>query len=372
MEQVDDLERKLEEGELDPATGKKWTASKRKKMELTLKNTIARQDKVHAKIAELKKKCTEAEKKLEEIHKAAAAAKTTVKESSSKSSWPIDDQLLLINLRCAEENRFSDKITTSERIWNDIAADFNAGRDDAQKRSATSLIEKHRNIMAKFHLYCTAKNRAVQSGADGDGPTENSMPFYENEVTDLLWKLGMQSQSDIVPPWSVDGEDMAQGGSGNLLVRDDPACDEESDADYDVEAVEEQERRMMSSDSDGITYPATKRMKAAKALRTKTVLQGKFKPTHGRDKRQQKSRAEQQAQSQANAVAMAMGDVLKPFIQQQQDRQKFAAEREQQMAAREQAREEKEAKARAHELQMAQIQLEMARTMAAIAKRQQD
>ena len=69
MEQADDLERKLADGELDPATGKPWYASKRKKMEATLKNTLARQDKIQTKIAELKIKLTESELKMTEIDK---------------------------------------------------------------------------------------------------------------------------------------------------------------------------------------------------------------------------------------------------------------------------------------------------------------
>ena len=89
MEQADDLERKLADGELDPATGKPWCASKRKKMEATLKNKLARQDKVQTKIAELRIKLTESELKMTEIDKT-AGAKPTAKDSGSASAWTME------------------------------------------------------------------------------------------------------------------------------------------------------------------------------------------------------------------------------------------------------------------------------------------
>ena len=121
MEQADDLERKLADGELDPATGKPWCASKRKRMEATLKNTLARQDKIQTKIAELKIKLTESELKMTEIDKA-AGAKPAAKDSGRACAWTLEEEQRLIRIKDDHEAQFKNKIDKLESNIKEITA----------------------------------------------------------------------------------------------------------------------------------------------------------------------------------------------------------------------------------------------------------
>ena len=66
-------------------------------------------------------------------------------------------------------------------------------------------MRRYKDLKARFKAYVTAHDRAIQSGADRDAPSENAMHLYMGAVTEALKKAGVHNEVDVCPEWKMDG-----------------------------------------------------------------------------------------------------------------------------------------------------------------------
>jgi len=268
--------------------------------------------------------------------------KRELQKETVNMTWTSKDVNVLIDLRYDPNTdaRFKNHIDTSQNIWNDITASFNRGRDPAHHRSATSLIEKHRQVMTQFHLYCERRKKSQASGAAGDLPTQNCIQYWVQDWTPKLLQLELHKQPDVVAPHEISQETLLSGGISNPWLQPSPSPS--------VSSLQSPQSAVSSSSST----PAGSQPSALAAQSAQTVnntsrrIQGQFAATHNRGA-EKKRRLEEQRSNQVTSALESL--VMKMAEQRRKDDEMRELKRSQERAQQKLLEEQKRAEERRRE-----------------------